>query len=82
LWTGRYGEHWSRKPYRLMKEDERAEKRMETGLKMVADMGIDTNGSYGMIKAEKKRKLCIWGLMGHARIEVAERPGEERGWRE
>jgi hypothetical protein len=69
-------------PYRPVEEDERAEKKMETGLKMVADIRLDAYGSHAADKVEKKAKPCIWGLMGHAGIEVVEKPEEKRGWSE
>jgi hypothetical protein len=63
-------------PYRPVEEDERAE------LKMVADMRFDAFGSYAADKVEKKAKPCVWVLMGHAGIEMVEKPGEKRGWRQ
>jgi hypothetical protein len=68
-------------PYTPLEEDKRAQKEMETGLKMVVNMSIDAYESCGANEVEKKTKPCIWGLMENAGIEVVEKPEEKRGWR-
>jgi hypothetical protein len=81
LQARRYGEHWSCKPYMPLKENERAEKEMRTGLKMAVNMSLEPHASEEADEVEKKAKPCIWSSMENAGIEVVSKLGNKRGWR-